>query len=116
MIGKIVLKDIHLKTLLGVYPEERNALRDIVVNVEITSSSVIKAGISDNVEDALDYDKLIHEIETLALNAKFELIESLALAIFNKIKSYKAAEHVWLSVDKPKAVDICDSSCVVLSD
>lgn len=51
---KIYIRDLALRCIIGVYPEEKREKQDVVINIvlECDHSAAAK---SDNLDDAIDY-------------------------------------------------------------
>lgn len=58
----------------------------------------------DNIENALDYDKLCDLITKHVENNSFALIETVAESVANLIKTNFKVENITVSVSKPNAV------------
>lgn len=72
----IFLKEFRIKTLIGIYPWERKIPQTIELNIEIALPSR-QAGMSDRIEDALDYSQVVHRINTILDQQHFSLLEAL---------------------------------------
>lgn len=110
----IRIKNLRLRTFIGINEEEIKNKQDIIVNVLIHYPAE-KATSSDNMDDALNYrtitKKIIHHVE----NNRFMLLEKLTKDVLDI-----AAEHDWVSfaqaeVDKPHALRFADSVSLSLS-
>jgi len=110
----IRIKNLRLRTFIGINDEEIKNKQDIIVNVMIHYSAE-KATSSDNMDDALNYrtitKKIIHHVE----NNRFMLLEKLTKDILDI-----ASEHDWVTfaeaeVDKPHALRFADSVSLSLS-
>ena len=49
-IDKIYIRNLALRCIIGIYPEERRAKQDVVINVAM-GVNLSKAGTSDDIED-----------------------------------------------------------------
>ena len=100
---KITLKELKAQTLLGVYPQERLALREVVLNITIDYDGT-PAARSDRVADALDYAAIEQAIVSSLPAQKFELLEALAEHVAQLVLAFPAARSVTVEIDKPGAL------------
>ena len=112
----IEINKLKIKTILGVYEQERKIPQDVIVNlkIEFDASKAIK---SDNIKDALDYAALTQKIKEKAEKSSFYLIEKLAAKILELIMQDKRVCLANVTVTKPNALDNAESvSCTISSD
>jgi len=77
MPDRIYIRDLALRCLIGVYPEERRDKQDVILNI-ILETDHRPAAASDRLADAVDYKTLKKKIVALVEASSFELIETLA--------------------------------------
>lgn len=111
MILKI--KNLKLKTILGVHSWEEKVDREIVVNVELESNST-KSLESDEISDAIDYDEISSKIKNLIATTRFKLVEKMAQQVMNLIMQDSRIIRCKLEIDKLGAVESLDSFSVTL--
>ncbi|MDF2178823.1 dihydroneopterin triphosphate 2'-epimerase [Aliiglaciecola sp. CAU 1673] len=110
----IRVKNLRLRTYIGIKQEEIDNKQDVVINVTIRYLAE-QATNSDEMQDALNYRTITKRIIQLVENNRFSLLEKLTsdvLAI--------ASEHPWVifaeaEVDKPHALRFADSVSLCLS-
>ena len=80
----ICIKNLRVSSILGVYEEERQKERDIVINVrvEYRADAALR---SDALEDALDYKQVRDRIVNFVTGTQFKLIEKLADGIIQEL-------------------------------
>lgn len=110
----IRIKNLRLRTYIGINSDEIENKQDIVVNVKIHYCAE-KAISSDDMSDALNYRTITKRIIALVENNRFALLEKLTSDILAI-----AAEHQWveaaeIEVDKPHALRFADSVSLCLS-
>lgn len=110
----IKIKNLRLRTYIGINDEEIRNKQDVVVNVKIHYDAQ-RATDSDNMDDALNYKTVTKAIIRLVEDNRFALLEKLTSDILEV-----AAEHAWVSyaeveVDKPHALRFSDSVSLTLS-
>lgn len=110
----IRVKNLRLRTYIGINEDEIKNKQDIIVNITINYSAD-QATQSDNMDDALNYRTITKAVIALVEKNRFSLLEKLT----NDILSV-AAEHPWVKsaeveVDKPHALRFADSVSLALS-
>ena len=73
----IFIRELKIKTLIGIYPWERKVAQAIQIDIEIALPTS-KACQTDNFEDALDYASIIKRINESLSQKQFSLLEALA--------------------------------------
>ena len=73
----IFLQELKVKTLIGIYPWERDAEQIIQLDLEIALPHN-RACQTDNFEDALDYSLIVQRINETLSQKHFSLLEALA--------------------------------------
>ena len=110
----IRVKNLRLRTYIGIKEEEINNKQDVIVNVTIHYPAE-QAVHSDEMQDALNYRTITKKIISLVENNRFSLLEKLTSDILDI-----ASEHSWVTyaeveVDKPHALRFADSVSLCLS-
>lgn len=100
---KIILHNMKFFAYHGVLPEEQVQGQNFFIDVEMFTDTR-KSGISDQVEDTIDYGEIYGMIKDITINNKFRLIEKLAHHISWEILSkYGAIDKIIVRVRKPDA-------------
>ena len=73
----IFLQELKVKTLIGIYPWERNVAQTIQLDLEIALPTS-QACQTDNFEDTLDYALVVQRIKEVLSQKHFNLLEALA--------------------------------------
>ncbi len=109
----ICIKNCRVSGILGVYEEERQTERDIVVNarLEYNAQSAIR---TDALEDALDYKLIRDGIQKVVAETKFKLLETLADRIVKELTSDTRILKLELEIDKPRALRLTDSVSAII--
>ena len=71
------MQELKVKTLIGIYPWERNVAQTIQLDLEIALPTS-HACLTDNFEDALDYALIVQRINEVLSQKHFNLLEALA--------------------------------------
>ncbi len=110
-MDKIFIRDLALRCIIGIFPEERREKQDILINVEM-HADLRKAGRSDDLNDTVNYKSIKLAILKLVENSKFQLIESLAENIADIALADEKVQQVIVTIDKPGALRFAKSSAV----
>ena len=113
-MDKIFIRDLALRCIIGIYPEERREKQDIVINVEM-HADLRKAGRSDDLTDTVNYKSIKKAILALVENSGFQLIESLAENIADIALANEKVRKVVVTIDKPGALRFARSSAVEIT-
>ncbi len=110
----IKIKNLRLRTYIGINEAEVNNKQDVVVNVKIHYDAH-RATDTDDMGDALNYKTITKAIIKLVEDNRFSLLEKLTADVLGI-----AAEHHWVTyaeveVDKPHALRFSDSVSLTLS-
>lgn len=110
-MDKIFIRDLALRCIIGIYPEERREKQDVVINLEM-HTDLRKAGRSDDLNDTVDYKSIKKAILKLVERSGFQLIESLAENISDIALADKKVKQVIVTIDKPGALRFARASAV----
>lgn len=113
-MDKIFIRDLALRCIIGIFPEERREKQDIVINVEM-HADLRKAGRSDKLEDTVDYKAIKKAILKLVDGSSFELIESLAERMADIALADDKVQQVIVTIDKPGALRFAKASAVEIA-
>jgi len=111
---KIYIRDLQVRCIIGVEPEERREKQDILINL-VLYTDCKPAGMSDNINDALDYKKVKKTILKHIENSSFYLIEKLAEEIAHICLSFEKVAKVTVTVDKPGVLRFARSVAVEIT-
>ena len=110
-LDKIFIRDLLLRCIVGIYPDERENKQDVIINVELICD-LSTAAASDQIEDTINYKSLKKEIVTLVENSAFLLIERMAGEIASLCLTRSGVQQVRVTVDKPGALRFARSVAV----
>lgn len=104
----IRVKNLRLRTYIGINDDEIANRQDVIINIEIHYPAE-KASHSDNMDDALNYRTITKKIIALVENNRFGLLEKMTHDVLSI-----ASEHQWVTfakveIDKPHALRFADS-------
>ena len=113
-MDRIFIRDLALRCIIGIYPEERREKQDVVINVEM-HCDLRKAGRSDDLSDTVDYKAIKKTILKLVEESGFQLIESLAESIADIALADDKVQQAIITIDKPGALRFAKSSAVQIT-
>jgi dihydroneopterin aldolase/D-erythro-7,8-dihydroneopterin triphosphate epimerase len=111
VMDKIYIRDLLLRCIVGIYPEERENKQDVIINIEMTCD-LSAAAASDQIEDTVNYKAVKKEIMALVENSAFLLIERMAGEIASVCLDHPGVFQVRVTVDKPGALRFARSVAV----
>jgi 7,8-dihydroneopterin aldolase/epimerase/oxygenase len=82
----------------GVHAEERERGQDFVFDVEL---AVGERGLSDRIEDAVDYSAVARAVQEVSDARAYNLLEALAAAVADELLERFGAERATVRVAKP---------------
>jgi 7,8-dihydroneopterin aldolase/epimerase/oxygenase len=74
MSASIILKNLRVHTVIGVYDQEKLAPQALRLDLELRLQSA-QASITDRLRDTIDYDSVIRNIREFSNQSSFELLE-----------------------------------------
>jgi dihydroneopterin aldolase len=96
---RIVIKGLHCSVRLGVKKEEQEVRRNCEVDLAIYFD-LSAAGRTDDLDQTVNYSKVIDMIQDISQKAQYKLMESFAYRLFEEIFERTAARKVHLRVKK----------------
>ena len=102
-LDKIHIKDLLIRCIVGLNPEERREKRDVVINITL-HADLGKACQSDRIEDSVDYKTVKKKVIAVVEQSSFFLIERLAERIAEVCLDDPQVIRARVSVEKPQAL------------
>jgi dihydroneopterin aldolase/D-erythro-7,8-dihydroneopterin triphosphate epimerase len=103
MTDEIHIKDLLLRTIVGLSEDERRDRQDVLINL-VLYVDTRQAGQSDDVADTVNYRTLTKRIIHLVENSQFYLVEKLAAEIAAICLEDSRVKRARVSVEKPGAL------------
>lgn len=94
----IELRGLRLHGRHGVYPHEKKHGQDFVFDVQL---DVGERGLSDRLEDAVDYGEVARTVHEVSDARSYDLLEALATAVADELLRRFGAERAVVRVTKP---------------
>jgi D-erythro-7,8-dihydroneopterin triphosphate epimerase len=112
-LAKIRIKNLRLRTFIGINEEEIKNKQDVVINVEV--HYVAKRALhSTEIEDALNYRPITKSLIKHVEDNRFELLERLTAELLDLVSSDERVTFAEVEVDKPHALRFSDSVSIAL--
>ena len=99
----IFLRELKVETLIGVYEWEKRVPQTLQLDLEIGLPNS-RAGLSDDIADALDYADIVSHIQSVLSSRHFNLLEALAEHIAQILLDDFKVPWVKLSIAKMNAI------------
>ena len=103
MADQILIKDLLLRTIIGINDEERRARQDVLINITLEADTRA-AGVSDDIEDAVNYRTISKRVIEMVEGSSFYLVEKLAAEIAAICLDDRRVERARVRVEKPGAL------------
>ncbi len=110
----IRIKNLRLRTYIGIKEEEVNNKQDIVINAVIHYPAE-NARNSNNIDDALNYRTITKSIIQYVENERFALLEKLTQDVLNITCQHPWVTYAEVEIDKLHALRYADSVSMTLS-
>lgn len=107
-MDQIIIKDLLLRGIIGINPDERVKKQDILINM-VLFADVRRAAVSDDIADAVNYKALTKRvIEHVEASSDF-LVEKLVSDIARIIVTEFGVARARVRVEKPGALRFAQS-------
>jgi dihydroneopterin aldolase/D-erythro-7,8-dihydroneopterin triphosphate epimerase len=103
MSDRIVIEDLHLRTIIGINPEERRDRQDVLIQLTLFTDTHA-AGISDDIADAVNYRTLTKKVIHLVESSRFALLEKLCAEVVRLCLEDPRVERARVRIEKPGAL------------
>ena len=99
----IYIKDLRVKTIIGIFDWERKVKQEVSIDLEFPFDCK-KAAKTDSIEDTIDYKTICKGVIKFVEESSFQLQESLAEGIASLVKDEYGVESIKLRVSTPGAL------------
>ena len=113
MADRIVIKDLFLRTIIGINDDERSNRQDVLINLTLETDTR-NAGRSDDIGQAVNYRTVAKQVIDLVEGSEFFLVEKLAEEIADLCLANEKVDAVTVSVEKPAALRFASSVGVTI--
>ncbi|WP_137818066.1 dihydroneopterin triphosphate 2'-epimerase [Pseudomonas sp. 2FG] len=113
-MARIRVKDLRLRTYIGIKEEEINNKQDVLINLTILYPAVDAVQVND-IEHALNYRTITKAIIQHVEGHRFALLERLTQEILDLVMSHPSVRYAEVEVDKPHALRFAESVSITLA-
>ena len=113
-MATIRIRNLGVDTVVGTHANEQKSKQKVIINLEIEydAESAIRG---DDLKMAVDYERMAGEIEFELSQTKFQLVESVASVVLDRIMRDPLVLRATVRIDKPGALANADSVQVELT-
>lgn len=111
MHDRIHIRDLLVRCIVGIYPEERHEKQDVIINLTL-HADLRNAGTTDNIDDTVNYKTIKKQVLTMIQQSEYFLLEKLADEIAQIALRDERVQQVEVSIDKPGALRFARSVAV----
>ena len=101
-MDKIIICDLPLQALIGVYAAEQDRRQRLILNLEI-ELDLSRASVSDALVDTVNYAEIEERLVRLGETSHYQLLEALAGAAAALVLEYEPVTSVRVRIEKPGA-------------
>jgi 7,8-dihydroneopterin aldolase/epimerase/oxygenase len=99
----IIIRNLETACIIGTLPRERTEPQRLVIGLEVICD-LARAGVSDAIEDTVDYAALAREAVEIARTSHCRLLERLANLLATHCLKQPGVRAVTVRLDKPDAL------------
>ena len=107
-MDQVIIKDLLVRGIIGVNDWEREKPQEILINIVIFAD-LRKAGVSDNIDDSVNYRTVSKKLQEHAESAERLTVEALAADLAEICLAEPGAVRVRVRVEKPGALRFAKS-------
>jgi dihydroneopterin aldolase len=112
-MDKVMIEGLQVDAMVGIYAFEHEQPQPLIIDVTMAWDNRAAAQ-SEQITDALDYDRVSTAITQLIVSQSWQLIETVAERIATIVLNDFGVSHVMVKVAKPKAVAAARQVAVVI--
>ena len=113
-MARIRVKDLRLRTYIGIKEEEINNKQDVLINLTILYPAV--DAVRDNdIDHALNYRTITKRIISHIENNRFSLLEKLTQDVLDIAREHHWVTYAEVEIDKLHALRYADSVSMTMS-
>lgn len=114
-LATIRIKNLRLRTFIGIKEEEIRNRQDVIINAVIRYRAD-RAVQFNQIDQALNYRTITKHIISHVEEGRFLLLERLTREVLEIVMSYSQVLTAQVEVDKPYALRFADSVSITLSE
>ena len=105
---RVFVRDLELMARVGIFEVEKRYVQRVVVSVDLTVIDEYD-GVSDRLEDVVDYGRVVQAIRNIVDAQHFHLIETLAERIASASLEDRRIMSAIVTIEKPDILPGCRS-------
>ncbi|MEH6565677.1 MAG: dihydroneopterin triphosphate 2'-epimerase [Halopseudomonas sp.] len=113
-LARIRIKDLRLRTYIGIKDEEIRNQQDILINATILYPAADAVAVNE-IEQALNYRTITKAMIAHVENNRFALLERLTQELLDVVMQHPQVQYAEVEVDKPHALRFAESVSIALS-
>ena len=110
----VFIRGLHVDAIIGIYDWERTTRQKLLLDLEM-ATDVSRAASTEDITDAVDYEKISNRILAFVSDSEFQLIETLAERVAALVLQEFGVTWLRLTVHKPGAIEFADDVGVTIS-
>ncbi|WP_028973242.1 dihydroneopterin aldolase [Spirochaeta cellobiosiphila] len=107
-MDKVFIKNLKVPCLVGIYPHEREAPQELLLNITL-GTTITEAARLDELSLSIDYEEMKNKVIDYIRSTEFFLLETLAEKTAAFCLEHPLAEEVTLSIEKVGIFPDCES-------
>ncbi|WP_148253790.1 dihydroneopterin triphosphate 2'-epimerase [Aidingimonas lacisalsi] len=114
-LATICIKNLRLRTYVGIKEDEIQNRQDVVINaiIRYRADSAVQF---NHIDQALNYRTITKHVISHVEDNSFLLLERMTREVLDVIMSYEQVLTAQVEIDKPHALRFADSVSITLSD
>lgn len=113
-MARIRVKDLRLRTYIGIKEEEILNRQDVLINLTILYPAA-EAVEGNQIDQALNYRTITKAVIRHVEDNRFALLERLTQELLDLVMAYQQVVYAEVEVDKPHALRFAESVSITLS-
>jgi len=113
-MARIRIKDLRLRTYIGIKEEETLNQQDILINATILYPAANAVSVNQ-IEQALNYRTITKAMIRHVEDNRFALLERLTQELLDIVMQHEQVRYAEVEVDKPHALRFAESVSITLS-
>ena len=102
-MDKVLIKDLRVRGILGIYEHERKTPQEIVINIQL-STDTRRAAKTDDIEACVNYQTVADKVKAHAETSRRLTVEALAEDIAQICLAMSGVQGALVRVEKPGAI------------
>mgnify|MGYP003124535324 FL=1 len=113
-LARIRIKDLRLRTYIGIKDEEIHNQQDVLINVTILYPADDAVAVNE-ITQALNYRTITKALIAHIEGNRFALLERLTQELLDIVMQHQQVHYAEVEVDKPHALRFAESVSITLS-